>query len=120
MLDFHLLTTETQRTVQDCLVQFGLTSLASMFQDSGLSTVLTSVESKVTVFAPRDDISGSPSGGELPARVLGTHIVDDVIPAAFLYNGQRLDTISDVLFLHISEVNSKGSEVSTTFFFCLI
>ena len=104
--------TEIQPTVQDCLVELGLTSLARMFQGSELSTVLTSEESKVTVFAASEDISRSLFGGELPDRVLGTHIVDAIIPAAFLSDGQRLETLSDGLFLHISEVDSKGSEVS--------
>ena len=84
-----------------------------MFRDSELSILLTSAEAKVTVFAPSDDISRSSFGNEIPEKVLGTHIVDEIIPAAFLNNGQRLETLSDGLFLHISEVNSKRSEVST-------
>ena len=92
-----------------------------MFRGSELNTLLTSADSKITLFAPSEEISRSSFGSELPDKVLGTHIVDEIIPAAFLDDGQRLETLSNGLFLHISEVNSKGSEVSKVYIFlCFI
>lgn len=84
-----------------------------MFRASELNTILTSENSKVTVFAPSGDLSRVSFGDQLPETVLGTHIVNATIPAALLHDGQRIVTLSDGLFLHISEVNSKKSEVST-------
>ena len=90
-----------------------------MFENSSLSTILTTAEPMVTVFAPSEELSRDLFDSEQPEEVLGTHIVDDVIPAAFLSNGQRLETLSNGLFLHISEVNSKGNHEVSTKWFCV-
>lgn len=70
--------------------------------------VLTSNDTEITLFAPSVELDLGNIGGHDLSAVLGTHIVNKTILASSLENGKKLETLSDGLFLHISEVHMKG------------
>ena len=92
-------------TVLDCLKQLNLSSLGEVLLEAGFD-VVASNDAKISLFAPSNY-----TGDKEEEDVLGTHIVNKTILAAFLENGDKLETLSEGLFLHISQIKQDNEEV---------
>ena len=93
-------------TVLDCLKQLNLNSLGEVLLETGFD-VVASNDAKISLFAPYTE----PGHNYAEEDLLGTHIVNKTILAAFLENGDKLETLSEGLFLHISQIKQDDEEV---------
>ena len=68
-------------------------------------------DAKISLFAPTIELGRNYAGNKEEEAVLGTHIVNKTILAAFLENGDKLEILSEGLFLHISKIKQDNKEV---------
>ena len=73
--------------------------------------ILDQNDTEISLFAPSIELDRNYLGNEELTAVLSTHIVNRTIFAAFLEDGSRLKTLSEGLFLHISQIKEDIKEV---------
>ena len=84
--------------------------LAEIFLTTGFD-ILDLNDTEISLFAPSVELSQEDLGNKELVAVLGTHVVNRTIFAALLEDGSKLETLSEGLFLQISQIKEGNKEV---------
>ena len=99
---------EIKENIVECLEELDLTELQCILEGTNLETTLEG-DGMFTLFAPTNEVLQDSGLGDLSMEitefVLGSHVVEKKLESLLFYDGQRLESINEDCFIHVTEID---------------